>query len=59
MDWRILKKIGKGVKQFFLFMALLLPALLIILPILLLLSGSLMDTWELGGYIGPAFADRS
>lgn len=57
MDWRILKKIGKGVKQFFLFMALLLPALLIILPILLLLSGSLMDTWELGGYIGPAFAD--
>ena len=34
---------------------LLLPATLVILPILLLLSGSLMDAWELGGYIGTVF----
>ncbi len=46
---------GKGL----LLLALLLPALLVFLPVLLLLSGSLMDTWELGGYISTVFTDGS
>ena len=57
MDIRIIKKFCMAAKQAFLFMVLLLPALLVILPILLLLSGSLMDIWELGKYISPAFTE--
>lgn len=34
-----------------------LPALLIILPILILLSGSIMDTYELTEYLLPVFAE--
>ncbi len=36
---------------------LLLPALLVIGPILLLLSGSLMDRWEMGKYISTVFTE--
>lgn len=53
------KAAGKAAGKAFLTAALLLPAMLVILPILLLLSGSLMDTWELGGYISPVFTDGS
>ncbi len=35
-----------------------LPALLIILPILILLSGSIMDTYELTEYLLPVFTER-
>lgn len=44
---------GKGA----LWILLLLPAALVVLPMLLLLSGSLMDTWELGGYINTVYMD--
>lgn len=55
-----MRKTGnKAAGKAFLTAALLLPAMLVILPILLLLSGSLMDTWELGGYISPVFTDGS
>ena len=57
MDLQRLKKIGSRAKKALLSLILLLPAMLVILPILLLLSGSLMDTWELGKYISPAFTD--
>lgn len=36
---------------------LLVPALLVVLPILILLSGSLMDTLELKGYLTTVFTD--
>ena len=55
-----MRKTGnKTAGKAFLTAALLLPAMLVLLPILLLLSGSLMDTWELGGYISPVFTDGS
>ena len=38
---------------------LLLPALLVVLPILILLSGSLMDALELKGYLTAVFTDGS
>ena len=53
------KAAGKAAGKAFLTAALLLPAMLVLLLILLLLSGSLMDTWELGGYISPVFTDGS
>lgn len=34
-----------------------LPAALILLPLLILLSGALMDSWELGGYLGSVFTE--
>lgn len=40
-----------------LWVLLLLPALPVLFPVLLLLSGSVMDTWELGGYISTVFTD--
>ncbi|MDE6184996.1 MAG: carbohydrate ABC transporter permease, partial [Lachnospiraceae bacterium] len=43
-------------KGFALFL-LLIPAVLVILPLLLLLSGSLMDIWELSGYLKAMFSD--
>lgn len=49
------KKFQKGVTVFF----LLLPALLVIGPVLLLVSGSLMDKWEIGKYIGTVFTEGS
>ena len=36
---------------------LLFPALLVMAPLLVLLSGALMDTWELGRYLGDVFTD--
>ncbi|MBD5463362.1 MAG: carbohydrate ABC transporter permease [Lachnospiraceae bacterium] len=39
------------------FSLLLLPAILVVVPLLLLLSGSLMDTWELRGYLEPVFTE--
>ncbi len=53
----ILKKAGRAAGKGLLLAALFLPALLVFCPVLLLLSGSLMDTWELGGYIGTVFTD--
>lgn len=49
------KKFQKGVTVFSLF----LPALLVIGPVLLLVSGSLMDKWEIGKYIGTVFTEGS
>ncbi|MCM1126892.1 MAG: carbohydrate ABC transporter permease [Lachnospiraceae bacterium] len=49
---RCLKKAGAIV-------LLLLPLLLVILPVLILLSGSLMDTLELNGYLTSVFTDGS
>ena len=39
------------------FSLLLLPTILVVVPLLLLLSGSLMDTWELRGYLEPVFTE--
>ena len=44
---------GKGA----LWILLLLLAELVVFPTLLFLSGSLMDTWDLGGYINSVFMD--
>lgn len=49
------KKFQKGVTVFSLF----LPALLVMGPVLLLVSGSLMDQWEIGKYIGTVFTEGS
>lgn len=49
------KKFQKGVTVFSLF----LPALLVMEPVLLLVSGSLMDQWEIGKYIGTVFTEGS
>lgn len=38
-------------------MVLLLPGLLIVLPVLLLLTGSVMDFYELKGYLSPIFTE--
>ena len=52
---RMREKLWKPTGRVLAVALLLLPATLVILPILLLLSGSLMDAWELGGYIGTVF----
>ena len=52
---RLARPAGKGI----LAAGLSLPALLVVLPILLLLSGSLMDAWEMGGYISTVFTEGS
>lgn len=49
------KKFQKGVTVFSLF----LQALLVMGPVLLLVSGSLMDQWEIGKYIGTVFTEGS
>ena len=46
---RMREKLWKPTGRVLAVALLLLPATLVILPILLLLSGSLMDAWELGG----------
>ena len=54
---RMREKLWKPTGRVLAVALLLLPATLVILPILLLLSGSLMDAWELGGYIGTVFTE--
>ena len=49
--------IGKQLQKGGAALLLLLPAMLVIGPILLLLSGSLMDRWEMGKYIGTVFTE--
>lgn len=49
--------IGKQLQKGGTALLLLLPAMLVIGPILLLLSGSLMDRWEMGKYIGTVFTE--
>lgn len=54
---RIIKG-GKGkLQKGFACFLLLLPAMLVAVPILILLSGSLMDGWELGRYLKPVFTE--
>lgn len=48
---------GKYLPKTGVVLLLLAPALLVILPILILLSGSLMDTLELKGYLTTVFTD--
>ena len=43
------QKIIKNAEKGFALFLLLIPTVLVILPLLLLLSGSLMDTYELSG----------
>lgn len=45
------------IKQYITATLLLLPALLICFPVLLILTGSVMDSIELGQYLGPVFGD--
>ena len=47
----------KNVKKGGAVVLLLVPAAFVILPILILLSGSLMDTVELKGYVTTVFTD--
>lgn len=48
---------GKYLQKAGAVLLLLAPALLVVLPILILLSGSLMDTLELKGYLTTVFTD--
>ena len=50
---------GKYLKKAGVILLLLAPALLVVLPILILLSGSLMDIWELKGYLTTVFTNGS
>lgn len=50
---RVWKLFMKG----FIFCFLLLLGLTVMVPMLLLMSGSLMDTWELKGYLSAVFTD--
>lgn len=45
------------IKQYITATLLLLPALLICFPVFLILTGSVMDSVELGQYLGPVFGD--
>lgn len=45
------------IKKILTVMVLLLPGLLIVLPVLLLLTGSVMDFYELKGYLSPIFTE--
>ncbi len=50
-------KIKRGIQKAGTVLILLAPALLVALPMLILLSGSLMDAWELKGYLTTVFTD--
>ncbi len=52
-----LRKAGIWVQKGLAVILLSLPAALILLPLLILLSGALMDSWELGGYLGSVFTE--
>lgn len=52
-----LRKAGIWLQKGFATAALLLPAALILLPLLILLSGALMDSWELEGYLRDVFTE--
>lgn len=52
-----LRKAGIWVQKGLAVTLLSLPAALILLPLLILLSGALMDSWELGGYLGSVFTE--
>lgn len=45
------------IKQYITATLLLLPAILICFPVFLILTGSVMDSIELGQYLGPVFGD--
>lgn len=49
--------VGKGLEKGGAAFLLIFPAVLVIAPIFLLLSGSLMDRWEMGKYIGTVFTE--
>ncbi len=49
--------VGKGLEKGVAAFLLIFPAVLVIAPIFLLLSGSLMDRWEMGKYIGTVFTE--
>ena len=48
---------GKLIQKGIIVVLLFLPAVLVIGPLLILLSGSLLDKWELGKYIGTVFTE--
>lgn len=52
-----LRKAGIWVQKGLAVTLLSLPAALILLPLMILLSGALMDSWELGGYLGSVFTE--
>ncbi len=52
-----LQLVGKGLEKGVAAFLLIFPAVLVIAPIFLLLSGSLMDRWEMGKYIGTVFTE--
>ena len=49
------KKYRKEIKKYITAAVLLLPAILICFPVFLILTGSVMDSIELGQYLGPVF----
>ncbi|MCI8937148.1 MAG: carbohydrate ABC transporter permease [Lachnospiraceae bacterium] len=51
------QKIIKNAEKGFALFLLLIPTVLVVLPLFLLLSGSLMDTYELSGYLSAMFAE--
>lgn len=54
-----IRKIQKIAQKILVFCLLLIPALLVVLPILVLLSGALMDTYELRRYLSTVFTQGS
>ena len=54
---KFFRLIGKGLQKGGAALLLLFPAALVMCPILLLLSGSLMDRLEMGKYIGTVFTE--
>lgn len=52
---KVWSKIGNRIKKYMTIALLLIPAVLICLPVLLLLTGSFMDSLEMKAYLLPAF----
>ena len=53
MRENVLKSLQKGITR----AALILPGALVFFPVILLLTGSVMDQYELGGYLTSVFMD--
>lgn len=53
------KKVNKVFQKMFVTFLLLIPAVFVVMPVLVLLSGALMDTYELRGYLSSVFSQGS
>lgn len=51
------RKVFAEIKKVFILFVLILPGLFVALPVILLITGSVMDQYELGEYLTPVFMD--